>query len=139
MYYVIVYVHPCTKNFGSVLCLLDVFFIIGIIYTCIIVEEKEREEEQAVAGIGFYNGLFEYGTTTPLPTITTDNGFEKGEREYGFGFGTVAVVVALTITTQIGFNNVLYNGYEYDIGVTPAAPVPVLRILWFGTTNGFKE
>ena len=71
--------------------------IIGIIY--IIVEEKEREEEQVVAGIGFDNCSFQYGTTvvptTPLPTITTDNGFEKRKREYGFGFGTVAVVVAV--------------------------------------------
>ena len=138
MYYVIVYVHPCTKIFGSLLCLLDVVFIIG--------EEKEKEEEQAVAGIGFDNGLFEYGTTTPLPTITTDNGLEKGEREYGFGFGTVAVTMLWlkenmnmdldlvqqhhNTTTQIGFNN--------DIGVTPAAPAPAVIMLWLNNTNGFK-
>ena len=80
--------------------------IIGIIF--VIVEKKEREEEQAVAAaismrIGVDNGLFEYRTTvvptTPLPTITTDNVFEKREREYAFGFGTIPVV-EVTITTN---------------------------------------
>ena len=47
--------------------------------------------------VGVDNGLFEYGTT-PLPTITTDNAFEKREREYAFGFGTIPVV-EVTITT----------------------------------------
>ena len=76
--------------------------IVGIIY--LIVGEKEREEQAVAAAIsiwiGFDNGWVEYGTTvvptTLLPTITTDNGFEKRAREYGFGFCTIPVVVAVT-------------------------------------------
>ena len=79
--------------------------IIGIIF--VIVEEKEREEQAVAAAIsmriGVDNDLFEYGTTvvptTQLPTITTDNVFEKREREYAFGFGTIPVV-EVTITTN---------------------------------------
>ena len=87
-------------------------------------------------GSGFDNGLFEYVTAvlpiTPLPTITTANGFKKREREHGFRFGTVAA----TITAEIGFINGLDTGYEYDIVVTPT-PAPVLTRIVFGC--GFER